>query len=97
MLESELNKFRQRALSAQMNPHFIFNSLNSIQYFILNNDTLKSSEYLSSFGKLMRRVLENSQGSAISLKEELDALKLYIEEDVSYDLDESVSHVKVLD
>ncbi len=78
-LEMELNKFRQRALSAQMNPHFIYNSLNSAQNYILSNDVLKSSEYLSMFGNLMRRVLNNSQSSSISLKEELEALKLYID------------------
>jgi len=78
-LESELNKYRQKALSAQMNPHFIFNSLNSIQSYILKNDLIKSSEYLSKFGNLMRRVLNNSQNSAITLDEELDALKLYID------------------
>lgn len=78
-MERELNRFRQQALSAQMNPHFIFNSLNSVQNYILKNDPIKSSDYLSRFGALMRRVLENSQTSEISLKEELEALKLYID------------------
>lgn len=78
-MEKQLNQFRQKALSAQMNPHFIFNSLNSVQNYILKNDPLKSSDYLSRFGALMRRVLENSQTSEISLKEELEALKLYVD------------------
>ncbi len=78
-LGTELNKYRQKALSAQMNPHFIYNSLNSIQNYILKNDIVKSSEYLSKFGKLMRRVLHNSQNSAISLKEEFEALGLYVD------------------
>lgn len=78
-VEKELNKFRQQALSSQMNPHFIYNSLNSVQNYILKNDRKKSSDYLSRFGMLMRRILENSQNSTISLKEEIEALKLYIE------------------
>jgi len=76
---NELNKFRQRALSAQMNPHFIFNSLNSVQSYILTNDREKSSTYLSKFGKLMRKVLDNSQNPVITLYEELEALKVYVE------------------
>lgn len=79
IIVQELNKFRQRALSAQMNPHFIYNSLNSVQSYIFKNDKFKSSEYLSKFSNLMRRVLENSQHPLISLQEELDALKMYVD------------------
>jgi len=79
MVTEELNKFRQRALSAQMNPHFIYNSLNSVQSYILKNDREKSSNYLSKFGSLMRRILDNSQNPVITLEEELEALKVYIE------------------
>ena len=78
-IEKELNRYRQRALSAQMNPHFIYNSLNSVQNYILKNDRIKSNEYLSRFGHLMRRILQNSQNSSISLHEELDALKHYVD------------------
>lgn len=78
-IKNELNKYRQQALSAQMNPHFIYNSLNSIQSYILKNDRVRSSEYLTKFSNLMRKVLDNSQNSFISLKEEFDALNLYIE------------------
>jgi LytS/YehU family sensor histidine kinase len=70
---------QQQALSAQMNPHFMFNSLNSVQSYILKNDRVKSSEYLARFSRLMRKVLDNSQESVISLNEELEALNLYIE------------------
>lgn len=79
LLLDEVNKFRQRALSAQMNPHFIYNSLNSIQSYILKNEPHKSSKYLSMFGKLMRRILENSQQPAVTLDEEIEALKLYVD------------------
>lgn len=78
LLLEEVNKYRQRALSAQMNPHFIYNSLNSVQSYILNNNPDKSSAYLSMFGNLMRRVLENSQHPLVSLSEEIEALKLYV-------------------
>jgi len=78
-INDELNKYRQRALSAQMNPHFIYNSLNSVQNYIIKSDRIKSSEYLFKFSKLMRKVLENSQKSLITLQEELDALNFYIE------------------
>ncbi len=78
-LKQELNKFRQKALSAQMNPHFLYNSINSAQYFILNNHPDIASDYLSSLGKLMRIVLNNSVHELIPLDEELNALYLYIE------------------
>ncbi len=78
-LTHSMNLYRQQALSAQMNPHFIYNSLNSIQNYILQNNRETSSKYLSLFSRLMRQILENSQNRLISLKEETDALKLYIE------------------
>src|SRR4030095_4317473 len=66
-------------LRAQMNPHFIFNSLNSINMFILENNKLQASEYLSKFSKLMRLILQNSQQAFIPLEKELEALQLYLE------------------
>jgi tetratricopeptide (TPR) repeat protein len=70
---------QQQALSAQMNPHFMFNSLNSVQSYILKNDRVKSSEYLARFSRLMRKVLDNSQESFVTLNEEFEALNLYVE------------------
>jgi ligand-binding sensor domain-containing protein len=78
-IERELNRSRQHALSAQMNPHFIYNSLNSVQYYILKNDPSTSNEYLSKLGDLMRRILDNSEHTTIPLKEEIFALSKYIE------------------
>ncbi len=78
-LKSQLNNYMQKALRKQMNPHFIFNSLNSIQYYILQNDKLSSNKYLAKFARLMRIVLDNSHHQLITLQEELDALNLYIE------------------
>jgi tetratricopeptide (TPR) repeat protein len=78
-LEKELHLYMQKALSQQMNPHFIFNTLNSIQYYLLNNDKLTSNKYLSKFARLMRITLNNSQQNTILLSQELEALQLYIE------------------
>jgi hypothetical protein len=69
----------QKALRAQMKPHFIFNSLNSIQNFILNRDEDSANIYLTSFAQLMRRVLDHSRFSTITLQEELDTMGLYLE------------------
>lgn len=68
-----------KALRAQMNPHFIFNSLNSIGDYILKNDTGTAMEYLTKFAKLMRMVLENSEFKEIPLVEDLKFLDLYLQ------------------
>jgi LytS/YehU family sensor histidine kinase len=68
-----------QALRAQMNPHFIFNSLNSINRFILQNNRAQASEYLTKFSKLVRMILQNSQAPLISLESELESLNLYLD------------------
>ncbi|MEO5975802.1 MAG: histidine kinase [Chryseolinea sp.] len=68
-----------KALRAQMNPHFIFNSLNSINRFILQNNKNLASDYLTKFSKLIRIILYNSQYKSITLESELESLKLYLE------------------
>jgi ligand-binding sensor domain-containing protein len=68
-----------QALRAQMNPHFIFNSLNSINRFILQNNKEQASEYLTKFSRLVRLILQNSNASLITLENELEALQLYLE------------------
>ena len=82
-IEAELQQqkadLEMRALRAQMNPHFIFNSLNSINCFILENNKSEASEYLIKFSRLMRLILQNSQASVIKLESELEALQLYLE------------------
>ncbi|HVX28760.1 MAG TPA: histidine kinase, partial [Parafilimonas sp.] len=67
------------ALRSQMNPHFIFNCLNSIKLYTAQNDTAAASEYLTKFSKLIRLVMENSRNDKIPLASELNALQLYIE------------------
>ncbi|MBP6624453.1 MAG: histidine kinase [Chitinophagaceae bacterium] len=77
--EVEILEGKLATYSAQMNPHFMFNSMNAVNSFILNNNSLEASQYLSKYSKLMRQVLENSQHKLISLQDELDTLKLYVD------------------
>lgn len=77
--EKQMYQLEQKALQLQMNPHFLFNSLNSIQSFVVNNDIDNAIHYLSKFSQLMRRTLSNSRESSITLRDELQALQLYVE------------------
>lgn len=74
----QLIKSQLTALRAQMNPHFMFNALNSIQEFIITSDTKGANKYLSNFSKLTRKVLNNSDKESISLSEEIETLELYL-------------------
>jgi LytS/YehU family sensor histidine kinase len=67
------------ALQAQMNPHFIFNSLNSIQHLISMREKEEAIGYLSKFSKLIRQILENSRENTVSISSELALLELYIQ------------------
>ncbi|MFN3405610.1 MAG: tetratricopeptide repeat protein [Cytophagaceae bacterium] len=67
-----------KSLRSQMNPHFIFNALNSVNNYISKNDERAANKYLSDFSKLMRTVMENSQHEFISLATEINILKLYL-------------------
>jgi hypothetical protein len=78
-IEAEITQVKLTALQAQMNPHFIFNSLNSIRAYVISNETKKASDYLNKFARLIRLILHYSSKDTISLKEELEALTLYIE------------------
>ena len=77
--QKKASELEMQALRAQMNPHFIFNSLNSIHLFILENNKRQASEYLSKFSRLIRLILQNSQEAFIPLERELEALELYLE------------------
>ncbi len=68
-----------KALRAQINPHFIFNCLNSIHHFIQSQEPKQASDYLIKFSKLIRYVLESSAKNWVSLEEELEANRLYLE------------------
>ena len=77
--EKKILSLKQDALRSQMNPHFIFNALNSIQHFITMEDEMSANYYLTRFSKLIRQVLENSKHSFISINEEIETLQLYLE------------------
>lgn len=74
----ELAEVEMKALRAQINPHFLFNSLNSINNYILKNDTKLASKYLVKFSQLVRNILNNSSSPYITLQEELRTIELYM-------------------
>ena len=76
--EKDAAQLETQALRSQMNPHFIFNALNSINAFVQKNDSDRASAYLGKFARLMRLVLENSRQAEVPLKDDLEALDLYL-------------------
>lgn len=78
-MNQKISEITQANLRQQMNPHFIFNTLNSIQYYMYQHDKLATNNYLTKFSNLMRKVLDNSQHTSVPLSDELSALKLYLE------------------
>jgi PAS domain S-box-containing protein len=77
-VNKQIGELRLMALRSVMNPHFIFNCLNSIQYYIMDNDKRNAVNYLSTFSKLIRSILNNSVATKVKLSEELDMLRHYI-------------------
>jgi LytS/YehU family sensor histidine kinase len=77
--EKQLAEIKLKALVAQMNPHFIFNCMNSIQGMILSDQSMQASTYLTKLSRLVRSVLENSVKTFIPLQDVIDNLKLYLE------------------
>lgn len=77
--EKRISEVEMQALRSQMNPHFIFNSLHSVNKYMLDNDKQNASEYLSKFSKLMRLILENSRHQEVPLENDLAALDLYLQ------------------
>lgn len=78
-LVQEINQYHQEALANQMNPHFLFNALNTVNRYILENDKISSSKYLTKFAGLMRTMLTNAQLRVISLSNEIASLSLYLD------------------
>ncbi len=78
-IDKQLTEFEMKALHAQMNPHFIFNCLNSIREMILNNENRQASHYLSKFAQLIRITLNQSSKPFISLRNTIDYLERYLE------------------
>jgi LytS/YehU family sensor histidine kinase len=98
--KQQMADIEMQALRAQMNPHFIFNCLNSINRYIVKSDQATASLYLTRFAKLIRLILDNSNSKTVTLTNELEALRLYIdmesirfEKQFSYkiNIDENVS------
>ena len=75
----QLAQIEMKALKAQMNPHFIFNCMNSINSYILENDKKMASDYLTKFSTLIRLILENSDKQKINVDDELAMLKTYLQ------------------
>ncbi|GAL85863.1 hypothetical protein MYP_3092 [Sporocytophaga myxococcoides] len=93
-------KLALKSLSSQMNPHFIFNALNSVNSFIAKNDEKSANKYLSDFSKLMRAVMENSQYDFVPIATEIRILELYLQLehsrfpekfDYKFEIDESIN------
>lgn len=77
-IQQDLTSSQLAAINAQMNPHFMYNTLNSIQDLILKSDIKNTNYYLSRFSSLMRKILEASQHNTILLDEEIEILELYL-------------------
>ena len=78
-LDLQVSEWRLKALQSQMNPHFLFNSLNSVQNYLLTNRGIEGAKYLSKFSKLVRRIMENSNHQYLSLEQIIDTLRMYVE------------------
>jgi len=78
-LKTNNKKIALQSLRREMNPHFIFNSLNSINQFIANNNELEANQYLTKFSTLMRRVMENSKEDFVLFSKEMELLQNYLE------------------
>ena len=98
-LRNQLISTRLNALRAQINPHFIFNALNSIQKFILRNDHSVADSYLSKFSKLMRYTIDHADMMLVTIDEEINTLQLYFDMELlrvntpfkySFEVDESI-------
>ena len=77
-LEKSMLELEQKALRLQMNPHFIFNALNSIQSLIGTGKEKEARYYLAKFSRLMRQILDNSRKTSITLQEEIQTLENYL-------------------
>jgi sensor histidine kinase YesM len=78
LYEKQINEMKLTSLLTQMNPHFIFNALNSIKLYIINQEPKMAAFYLNKFSKLIRRILEASTSKEVTLQEELQTIDLYM-------------------
>ncbi|MCB0736725.1 MAG: histidine kinase [Bacteroidetes bacterium] len=103
-LSANLRAAQLAAIKAQLNPHFMFNALNSIQEFILLNHPVQANKFLGKFSDLMRLTLDNSNEETISLEDELKMLKLYLElealrfeENFEYSIDNQIKNASSIE
>lgn len=78
-MNQQLAEVQLAALRSQMNPHFIFNALNSIKKFVIANEPANAEKYLGKFSKLIRSILDNSRSGTVTVEKELQLLKLYLD------------------
>ena len=97
ILRLQATRLQMKALRAQMNPHFLFNALNSIQHYITSNEVTFAAKYLSKFAKLMRRSLEYSDEEIISLEEEVEFLHDYLEINAKLRFGDKLSYIITVD
>ena len=97
ILRLQATRLQMKALRAQMNPHFLFNALNSIQHYITSNEVTFAAKYLSKFAKLMRRSLEYSEQEIISLEEEVEFLHNYLEINAKLRFGDKLSYTITVD
>ena len=104
-LQRDLESFEMQALKAQLNPHFIFNCLNSIDAFIYSNDKYRATMYLNKFAKLLRNILDSSKNNTVGIQKDIESLQLYtdLEElrndhkfETLYQVDESLAFSKYI-
>jgi sensor histidine kinase YesM len=104
-INQQLSEVQLAALRSQMNPHFIFNALNSIKKFVIANEPGNAEKYLGKFSKLIRLILDNSQTGMVSVEKELQLLKLYLDLEqlrfgnklkYSIDVDEKIEPFNIL-
>jgi tetratricopeptide (TPR) repeat protein len=93
----QVSETEMKALRAQMNPHFIFNSLNSISDYISKNDIPSADLYLSKFAKIMRMILEHSEQKEVTLADDLNALELYMQLEAARMNNKFTYEIKVTD
>ncbi len=78
-MDLQIAELKLKAVQSQMNPHFLFNSLNSVQNYLLTNRGIEGAKYLSKFSKLVRRIMENSNHQYLRFEQIIETLRLYVE------------------
>ncbi len=79
IFNKQIAEMEMEVLKAQMNPHFLFNSLNSIKHYSINKSKRETSQYITTFSHLLRQILQNSNAKIVSLAQELKAIELYVQ------------------